>query len=114
MQPQVAMRVLSSTRRVAHTWPAGQAPPQVAPPVAGPPVLAHAVATAGRHVHALVGPGVTFAQQLDPAGQDPPQPGKLAPPHGRPAGSVVEVVDVEVVVDVGVSAATIAATSAST
>ena len=75
MQPHVATSVLSSIRSVEQTCPAGQAPPHVAPAVTGPPVLAQGVATAGRQEHSCVGPAVTFAQQLSPAEQDPPQPG---------------------------------------
>jgi hypothetical protein len=113
MQPHVKTSV-SSTRVVAQTSPAGQAPPHRGPS-SGPPVLPHGVAVAGRHVQEVVGPGATVAEQLCPAGHTPPQPGNA--PHGGPLGIVLDVVvvlGVVVVVVPGVSAAMIAATSACT
>jgi hypothetical protein len=67
----------------------------------GPPVAAHGVDTAGWHAQTCVGGATMSAQQLCPDGHEPPHPGQMPPPHGVGGRVVV----------VGVSAATIAATS---
>jgi len=74
-QPHVALSVLSSIRSVAQTPPSGHAPPHVGPANTEPPVFAHGVATDWRHAHDCVGPALTSAQHVRPAGHAPPQPG---------------------------------------
>src|SRR5262245_18735069 len=100
-QPHVAASVSSAIRSVVHTSPAGHSPPQVDAPMVGPPVAAHGVDNAGWHRQTCAGTGTMSAQQLCPGGHEPPHPGQMLPPHGVGGRVVV----------VGVSAATMVATS---
>ena len=91
-QPQVALNGLSSIASVVHTEPAEHAPPHVGPERVFPPESSHGVDTSGRHVQACVGPAAVVAQQLEPAGHEPPQPGQTLPPQGGPDDGMVVVV----------------------